>query len=184
MNRNALDRLTQTRPGRTVRCGFTLVEALLASTILAIVAASVSLPFVAVAQQMNASAEIDTAVRLGEELMEEILARPFYAPGETEPLPGPEASEKARRYYNAVDDFKNYTEYKGSGVKRHVEDYSGAVITGGDLDGFWRQVNVVYVRMPEQAADSSDYSFMRIRVRVHRDDRLLHNLIRIKGREY
>lgn len=174
-------RSTRRRPARH---GFTLAEALLASTILAVVAASVSLPFVAVAQQMQAANEVDTAVHLGEELMEEILARPFYAPGELAPSPGPEAEETERKYYDAVDDFNNYVEYKGASAKSHLENYAGDAVGGESLRGFWRRVGVEYVRMPGQAADDNDYSFARVTVSVYLDTNLVFKLVRIKTREY
>lgn len=166
------------------RRGFTLAEALIASTILAIVAASVSLPFVAVTQQMIGAREVEIAVDLGEELMEEILARPFYAPGETAPTPGPEADEKQRKYFDSVDDFSDYTEYKGTKATQHLEDYRGVAVTDDDMNGYWRKVRIEYVRMADQATDDSDYSFVRITVGVYRDRRLLFTLVRIKTREY
>lgn len=184
MGRMSANRRVGANWRQPARRGFTLVEALIASTILAIVAASISLPFVAVAQQMKAASEVETGVELGEELMEEILARPFYAPGETAPSPGPEAGETERRYYNAVDDFDGYTEYKGADKTMHAEDYRGDAVTGEDMAGFWRRVRVEYIRLPDQAADDDDYSFARITVGVYLDRQLIFKLVRIKTREY
>ena len=72
------------------RAGFTLLEALLASTILAIVASSALLPLAAGVQQVNAAADLEQATALGEAMMEEVLARPFFEPGQTSPTLGPD----------------------------------------------------------------------------------------------
>ncbi|MCB9858087.1 MAG: prepilin-type N-terminal cleavage/methylation domain-containing protein [Phycisphaerales bacterium] len=169
---------------RSVRRGFTIAEALIAATILAIIAASISMPFVAVAQQMNAASEYEIAVELGEELMEEVLARPFYAPGELAPSPGPEAGETARRLFNAVDDFHGYNEYKGDGAASHMEDYRGAAVSDSSMSRFFRKVKVEYVRLPDQAAADSSYSFVRVTVDVYLDRNVVFSLVRIKTREY
>lgn len=178
---NILKRSAMRRPARP---GFTIAEALIAATILAIVAASISMPFVAVAQQMNAANEYEAAVELGEELMEEVLARPFYAPGELAPSPGPEAGETSRKFYNAVDDFHGYNEYKGAGAASHLEDYRGAAVTDVALSRFYRKVKVEYVRLPDQAADDNAYSFARITVEVYLDPNKVFSLVRIKTREF
>jgi prepilin-type N-terminal cleavage/methylation domain-containing protein len=170
----------QARPA--TRRAFTLVEALMASTILAVVAASASLPFIAVAQQTNAAGEYETAAELGEELMEEILARPMYAPGERTPSPGPESDETERKYFNAVDDFHNYSEYRADTTK-YMSDYKGSSVSASQMDGYWRQSKVEYVRMPNQSSSDSNYAFARITVEVFRDNRSLLKLVRLKARE-
>jgi len=179
--RNNLLTIEQARPD--ARRAFTLVEALLASTILAVVAASASLPFIAVAQQTNAAAEFETAAELGEELMEEILARPFYAPGEEAPSLGPESGEIERKYYNAIDDFHNYSEYQVA-TESLLENYKGEVVAESQMTGYWRRSTVEYVRLPDQAAADSDYAFARITVEVLRDDRSIVTLVRLVAREY
>ncbi|MCA9256558.1 MAG: type II secretion system protein [Phycisphaerales bacterium] len=170
-------------PRRRFRA-FTIAEALLAATILAIVAASVSLPFVAIAQQMNAASEIEIAVELAEELMEEILARPFYAPGELAPSLGPEAGETERRLFNAVDDFHAYLEYKGDAATSHLEDYKGADVTDASMSKFFRRVKVEYIALPDMAADDDAYSFVRITVLVYFNRNEVYRLVRVKAREY
>lgn len=175
-------RLANRQARLATRRAFTLVEALMASTILAVVAASASLPFIAVAQQSNAAGEYETAAELGEELMEEILARPFFAPGERTPSPGPESGETERKYYNAIDDFNNYSEKRLVGTK-FLSDYKGEGVTESQMDGYWRQSTVEYVRMPDQSASDSSYAFARITVEVFRDKRSLVKLVRLKARE-
>src|SRR5690606_31819889 len=83
------------------RRAFTLPEALIASTILAVVAGSATLPFIAVAHQSQIAGEYEAATELAEELMEEILARPFFAPNDRTPSLGPEAGESQRKFFNA-----------------------------------------------------------------------------------
>jgi prepilin-type N-terminal cleavage/methylation domain-containing protein len=174
-----VDRRGCDEPLRAIRqCrGFTLVEALLASTILAIVASAALLPFAAGMQQVNAAAELEQATALGEALMEEVLARPFFEPDQVAPTPGPDASETNRLEYKSVDDFSGFSE--SSGDLRNFEDNT---ITDPAVAGFWRTVSIQYVTFPNQ--DPSDVnSFMHVQVKVYRETALLVTLDRIVTRE-
>lgn len=160
------------------RPGFTLIEALIASTILAVVAASAALPFVAGTQQVQESAKLENAVALGEALMEEILARPFFEEGQRTATPGPEADETRRDLFDSIDDFHGLSESAGD-----MRDYLNAVIADEDLADFRRTVTAEYVTMPNQAADDS-YAFIHIQVIVYYKSDPIVTLDRIAAREY
>lgn len=172
-------RNNSTRALRFRRAAFTLAETLIASIVLAIVAASAILPFVAGAQQLNAATEFEFAASFGEELMEEIIARPFHAPHEDGPTPGPEATETDRRFYDSVDDFDGYSELK-TGTQSYLLDYRGGNTVDEDHEGYWRDVSVTYVAFTEQTEANA---IVKIEVRVHRYNNLLLRLNRLKVRE-
>ena len=154
------------------------MEALLASTILAIVASAAVLPLAAGVQQVNAAAELEQATALGEAMMEEVLARPFFEPGQPGPDPGPDVSETNRKDFKSIDDFAGFSESIGNLVNFEDDDISDTSVAG-----FWRTVTIQYVTFPNQ--DPSDVNgFMHVQVKVYRDTVLLVTLDRIVGREY
>lgn len=168
----------QQRPGRAkARGGFTLAEALIASTILAMVAATATLPFVAGLQQAEEAAIQEQGVALGEAMMEEVLARSFFEEDERIAAPGPDAGETSRDVFDNIDDFHGYTEETDG-----LRDFENAVVTDASLTGFWRQVSVAYVSFPEQVADDVN-SFVHIQVRVYHGNRLIVTLDRMASRE-
>jgi type II secretory pathway pseudopilin PulG len=159
--------------------GFTLAEALIATSVLAIVSATAALPFAAGMQQTNEAAKLEQAVALGQAMMEEILARSFFEPNDRVASPGPGPGETTRPLFNNLDDFDGYAE--GDHV---LHDFQNAVVTDASAAGFWRQVFVSYVTMPalNQAATDVD-SFVHIQVKVYYNNALLVTLDRIASRE-
>lgn len=159
------------------RVGFTLAEALLASTVLAIVSATASLPFAAGVQQANEAAKLEQAVALGEGMMEEILARPFSDPQDPAASPGPEADETSRDEFDNIDDFHGYSESSGN-----LRNFKNAAILDASAEGFWRTVTVEYVTFPDQDPSDVD-SLVHIQVLVYHDSALLVTLDRLACRE-
>ncbi len=159
------------------RGGFTLAEALLASTVLAITAASAALPFAAGTMNANAALELEQAVELGDALMEEIIARPFLAPEDPVVALGPEAWEVNRKDYNAIDDFHGLSEQNDV-----LRNYKEVALVDESFEGFWRDVTIEYVSFPEQPAGDVN-SFVHVQVRVYHDTKLLVTLDRLVCRE-
>jgi len=162
---------------RRLRPAFTLVEAVLATTILAIIASTATLPFVVGTQHVNEAARVEQAVAYGQALMEEILARPFWAPDKREPLLGPDPGMTSRAEFDSIDDFHGLSESDGV-----LRDYNNQTINDDTNDGIWREVSVQYVGFPDQADDDAD-SFVHIQVRVYDGTALLVTLDRIATRE-
>jgi prepilin-type N-terminal cleavage/methylation domain-containing protein len=157
--------------------GFTLVEALLATTVLAIVSASAALPFVAGVHQANEAARMEQAVALGQALMEEILTRPVLDPTGRGATPGPESGESARNLFDNIDDFNGYSE-QATGLR----DYKNVAITDSVLSGFWRDAAVQYVTFAnQQTADTTGYA--KITVRVWDGNANMVTLTRVAARE-
>ncbi len=164
---------------RAQRRGFTLAEAMLSASILAIVSASAALPFAAGIQQTNEAARLEQAVELGQAMMEEVLARPFFEPDDRVASPGPGPGETTRDLFKNMDDFHAYAETAGD-----LRDFEDTPITDASLSGYRREVTVEYVTMPGlgQAGDDVD-SFVHIQVRVYEGTALLVTLDRLASRE-
>lgn len=156
---------------------FTLAEALLASTILAIIATTATLPFSAGTQNAKEAQKLERAVELAEAMMEEILARPFFAPGQSVPTPGPDSGETVRIQYDSIDDFDGYSEND-----QVLRNYKGGAITDPDVQGFWRLVSVAYVSYPDQQPGDVN-SIIHIRVKVFYKTALQVTLDRVVTRE-
>lgn len=89
---------------------------MLACVILAAVVSAMVMPFAAGAQNDQANARQALAVALAQDLMEEVLSKPFDDPGGAARTPGPDAGEAAgnRATFDNVDDYHGYTEQAGT----------------------------------------------------------------------
>ena len=75
------------------------MEALLASAVLAIGASTIILPFTTAARNEEVDGRRTLAAQLGQEMMEEILSKPFEDPQGSGGL-GPESGETSRSLYD------------------------------------------------------------------------------------
>ena len=159
--------------------GFTLAEAVIATAVLAIVSATAALPFAAGMQQTNEAARLEEATALGQAMMEEILSRSFFQPGNRVASPGPGSGETSRPLFDNLDAFDGYAE------SDHVlRDYRSTPVSGASAAGFWRQASVQYVALPALNQAATDVnSFVHIQVKVFYNDALLVTLDRIAARE-
>ncbi|HWL93196.1 MAG TPA: type II secretion system protein [Phycisphaerae bacterium] len=164
--------------GGTTRPGFTLVEALLAATILAIVAATATLPFAAGAQNSAEAQKLEQAVELGQAMMEEVLARPFFEPTQTTPSLGPDSGETSRTLYKSIDDFHGYSEASD----KVVRSYKAEKVDDKAMTDYWRSVTVEYVTFSNMQPGDTN-SLARVTVKVYRDTALLVTLSRLVSRE-
>jgi len=136
----------------------------MASVILAIAVAAAIMPFTCGARSQDVESRQTLAVSLAQDLMEEILLKPFVEPGDTAPEPvsrfGPDAGETLRSSYSAIDDYHGYTETAGQ-----VLDPAGQVITDAVAAGLSRRVTVSYVYVTGQVVTEQP-SFMRVVVEI------------------
>lgn len=156
--------------------GFTLAEALIAATILAIVSVTATLPFISGLQHVNEALRREYAVFLGEAMMEEVLARPFFPSGSRTPTPGPEAGEQ-RDTFDSIDDFHGYAETAGD-----LRNYKNQPFKIESFPDFWRKVTVEYISFPNQSPGDTN-CFMRVTVQVFDASEMLVQLTRIASRE-
>ena len=155
---------------------FTLAEALLAATVLAIVSASAIIPFTAGVQQVNESGKLDEAAELGEALMEEILSRPFFVPTDRTPSPGPDGAA-TRDQFDNVDDFHGYSETAGS-----LMNYKNQPQSASTSSTLRRAATVEYVTLPGQTAGDVN-AFVRVTVVVFDGTTQIVRFVRIVARE-
>ena len=95
------------------RGGFTLVEVMLASAVLAIAVVGLSQAIVSGQAQTYDGMHSARAVSLAEALMDEILAEPYVdLNGDT--TPGPDTGETTRLSFDCIDDFNGYAESSGT----------------------------------------------------------------------
>lgn len=119
---------------------FTLLESLLASSLLATAVVGIIVPFVAGDQNQLDDSRRTLATSLAQELMEEILTKSFNDQGV-----GPESGETSRSLYNCINDYNGYTESAG-----HILDNCGNIVTDPAGVGLSRTVTVSYVTVPGQ----------------------------------
>ncbi|MCP4376763.1 MAG: hypothetical protein GY794_11385 [bacterium] len=160
------------------RRGMTLIEAMLASTLLAMSASAVLLPFSVGAQSEQEDARRTTALYFGRELMEEIISKPFDDP-EGGGAVGPDSGESSRDAFDNIDDYHGYVDGEGQsldmvGIEKQTYDNLAT-------DGMSREVEVQYVYVTGQDT-SEDPSFVSIQILVKYDvdtivtlRRLVHN---------
>ena len=151
---------------RQPHAGFTLIEALMASVILAIAVAAALVPFTSGARSQDVESRQTLAVGLVQDLMEEILLKPFEEPGDSDETPetesrfGPDTGETLRSSYSAIDDYHGYEELSGQ-----IIDPAGQVITDPAAAGLSRHITVSYVYVTGQDV-SEQPSFMRVVVEI------------------
>lgn len=141
--------------------GFTLLEALLSSIVLAVCVAAITAPFAAAARNEQVEARRTLAVNLAQEIMEEILALPF-DDDLTDYVhhPGPEADESYRMLFDNVDDYDEYAESPGT-----LTDVMGYVLDCPATADLSRHVTASYVYVSGQ--DTANLpNFVRIVVEI------------------
>ena len=130
------------------------MEALLASVVLAIVVGAIVMPFTAGAANTAQNARSTIAINLAQDLMEEILAKPFSDPD------GSEAGETGRSNWDDMDDYDDYSEAEGD-----IAGFDGVTVDDPASTALTRDVKVekVYIAGQDQ---SEEPTFIRIIVDV------------------
>jgi MSHA pilin protein MshD len=138
------------------RCprGITLLEALLAAVVLAMAAGAVILPFTAGAQCTVQDARQTMAVNLAQDMMEEILSKPFSDPD------GDESGETGPSTWDDVDDYSGYQEAAGN-----IRSFDGVLVEDPAAVGLSRHVTVADVYVWQQETTEPP-TFVRITVEV------------------
>ncbi len=146
------------------------MEAMLASVILAMAVGAILMPFTAGSLNEQTDLRKTLAVSLAQEMMEEILSKPFVDPGGST-IPGPDSGE-TRLTFDGVKDYDGCTEPDG-----RIADCTGQFISGAAAKGLSRDVTVQYVTVSGQPADAK--SFLRVAVTVSHHGQVLVRLTRL-----
>lgn len=150
--------------------GFTALEALLATALLAVLTATVSGALMAGRQQSALARETLIAASLADNLMDEITRLPFADPNGYDTF-GPDPGEGARGQYDNMDDYHNYTDGSDG-----LTDAAG-VAYPAEYQGYGRQVTAAALRVSPEGWGTSCTGLM-ITVTVTRDGRTLATLTR------
>jgi len=155
---------------------------MLAASILAIAAASATLPFAAGVQEVQQSARLEQAVLLAESLMEEVVTRPFEDPQSlTSRALGPETGETDRTKFDNIDDYHGYSE--SDQIPRELTT-TLSPITATNGAGLWRSVTIQYLMLSGQPSwDQNNAALVTVTVN---DGSLgaIYTLSRLVVREY
>jgi len=133
----------------------------LASTMLAMGASAVLLPFNVGAQNEHEDARRTLALYLGRELMEEILSKPFDDPEGGGGM-GPDGGESSRALFDNIDDYHGYEDGYGESIGSIV-GINGETINTAAIEGLQREVVITYVHVPGQDL-GADPNFVRVQV--------------------
>ena len=139
------------RKRRSVRRGFTLVEATLAMVLLGIAAAGVLLPYASGASLQAEGVHRTLGAVLANDLIEQIVATPF----------------------DSVIATYNYTESQGQ-----LTDSSDTTLTDSMYANFSREVASQYVRVPQQS-DAVETHYILATVQVYYQGRSVVTLSRL-----
>ncbi len=157
---------------KNVGKGFTLIEALIAASVLAMAIAAITMPFTVGAQNELADSRRTLAVSLAQEMMEEILDKPFSDPNGAS-KPGPEPGETSRSKFDNIDDYDGYVEQAGE-----IADAFGVVNNEPASVGLSRHVSATYVYVSGQDS-SEDPTFIRVTVEIHFKNQVVITLTRL-----
>jgi len=150
---------------RESRSGFTLAEGLLAVVVLTVAVGGIMGPISASYQQTRTVSQTTTAVSLAQQLLDEILSKPFVDPTDLSTTLGPEADELNRTAFDNIDDYHGYHDTTDSTKSDAMKTASGAAITWNGTDVYSRSVQMEYRATCSGAAVSSgDYLMITVTV--------------------
>lgn len=155
-----------------LRRGLTLLESMLASVVLAISVFAITLPFTMGVRNEEAQQRQTVAVALAEELMEEILCKPFSDP-QTGSRPGPERDESSRALFDNIDDYDGLDEQADA-----IANCAGEVMSDPAARGLSRHVTTQYVYVTGQQTDEAP-TFVRVTMEVRYENTPLVTLTRL-----
>jgi len=162
------------RPSCGKRCekGFTLMEALLAAVVLAMAVTAIISPFTSGVLNDQADARRTLAVSLAQEMVEEILSKPFNDPQGASAV-GPDPGEQGRSEFDNVDDYDGYEEPAGA-----IVNFADKVVADPAALGLSRHVTARYVYVSGQDV-AADPTFVRVIVEMRYKGESIVSLTRL-----
>jgi prepilin-type N-terminal cleavage/methylation domain-containing protein len=145
------------------RRGFTLVESLIATVVLAVAVVGIAGTLAASYQQTREQISAAEATQLARQLMEEISARPFAVPaGNPNNATGWSGGNYNRATYDDVQDYHGYTD-----DSTNIKTFDGASQSFGTAGPYVRTVEVATGAVPQGHAPPPAH-FKRVTVTVTR----------------
>ena len=150
---------------RGFRRGFTLAEGLVAAVVLAVAVGGIIAPMSASYQQTQTVQQTSIAISMAQQLMDEILSKPFADPSDLSTTLGPEADEPNRAAFDNIDDYHGYHDSTDSNATDFIKTSSGQTIGWISTDIYRRSVTVEYRATPAGAAVvAGDYAVVKVTV--------------------
>ena len=143
------------------RGAFTLVESMVASTILAVAVIGLVGPLTASSQQSEVMAQSSMALSLGRQLINEIASKPYTEPNGTIAT-GPQSGQTSRGQYDSIGDYNGYSD--STTAMKAVDGTSLSFGLGNDM--YTRSVSVQYVKSPGGAAAGTTSNYALVTVTV------------------
>jgi Tfp pilus assembly protein PilV len=145
--------------------GFTLAEGMLAVVVLAMAAGAMMGPLSASYQQTRTMAQSTTAISMAQQLLDEILSKPFVDPSDLTTTPGPEADEPSRASFDNIDDYHGYHDTTDTTAANAIKTSSGQTVAWNSPDTYSRAVTVEYRATPDGPAVAvGDYLVVSVKV--------------------
>jgi MSHA pilin protein MshD len=159
---------------KNTQSGFTLMEALLASAILLMAITAITMPFSTAAGTEQLVIRQTMAAGLAQELMEEILAKPFADPqGASNPGVEADEDEQDRGTFDNMDDYDGWEDLPGQ-----IADMQGNLVNDEVAQQLSRHVTAGYVYVDGQD-EGQPATFIRITVEVRYGQRALATFTRL-----
>ena len=152
------------------RRGLTLIEGLVAASVLAVAVVGIIGPIAASYKHAAAAEATSTAATLAGQLLEEISARPFADPSDQSLALGPEANEAAagRPAFDNIDDYHNYADSTDGSSGVLIKALDGSTLGLAPRGAVRRSVTVQYRATPSGAAVvQGDFALVTITVQAH-----------------
>ena len=155
----------RTAPSQLTPRGFTLIEALIASFIVAVATVGIGSMLAASSQSSGAMNDSSISQALARQLMEEIASKTIEDSTGAISL-GHESGETSRAAYDQIDDYNGYTDTTDS-----IQMLDGTTVDLGNGQTYTRAVDVQYRLTPSGAASvSSSAPFCVVTVTVTASD--------------
>jgi len=155
------------------RRGFTLAEGLIAVLVLSLAVGAMMGPISASYQQTRTVQQTTTAVTMAQQLLDEILSKPFVDPSDLSTTLGPEADETSRAAYDNMDDYNGYHDTTNATASDAMKTASGTAITWNSNDVYSRAVTMEYRATPDgTAVAAGDYLMVKVTVTMPHNNKV------------
>ncbi len=126
-------------------------------------------PISASYQQTRSVSQTTTAISMAQQLLDEILSKPFVDPTDLSTTLGPEADEPGRASFDNIDDYHGYHDTTDATKSDAMKTSTGQAITWNSTDVYSRSVQMEYRATPSGAAVmSGDYLMITVTVTMPR----------------
>jgi len=128
---------------------FTLAEGMMAVVVLAMAVGAMMGPLTASYQQTRTVKQTTTAISMAQQLLDEILSKPFVDPTDLSMTLGPEADELGRASFDNMDDYNGYHDSTDTTAADSMKTAAGTTITWDSNEIYSRAVTVEYRATPD-----------------------------------